>query len=315
MPSFILRNLNPDFWARVQAKAAAEGSTVKAVILRLLAAWLAAVILLGVVGCGSSPTSPTQTASLPPEPTVPAAYVPPAFTLDGRTTCGGPTDTAWTLTMSDAGRDGARFSTAVAHTDTGGCIKTQDNRRVNDPALLGVHGDTAYAAHGAGVTTFTTKAFSCGTSQVTITLTADDGRPILTVLDTSIDYGPCVVELPPFVPTPAPPLPPAPPAPPPGPPPPAPVPFLTATLSASASSVVVGGTLTFTATAGNLQAGETVTSYEWDLDGNLSFEFTTVNSPKTSAPYTTAGLFKATVVVTTSTGRRASGQVSFVVTN
>jgi hypothetical protein len=302
MPSFILRQLDPEFWAKVQAKAAAEGSTVKAVILRLLAAWLAAVIVLGVVGCGSSPTSPTQTASLPPEVTLPPAYVPPAFTLDGRTTCGGPTDTAWTLTMADAGRDGARFSTVVAHTDTGGCIKTQDNRRVDDATLLGVHGDTSYAAHGAGTTTFTAKAFTCGTSQVTITLTADDGRPILTVLDTSIDYGPCVVELPPFIPTPAPPQPP-------------PVPFLTASLAASAGSVPVGGTLTFTATVANLQAGETVTSYEWDLDGNLSFEFTTVSSPKTSAPYAVPGLFKATIVVTTSTGRRASGQVSFVVTN
>jgi hypothetical protein len=314
MPSFILRQLDPQFWAKVQAKAAAEGSTVKAVILRLLAAWLAAVVLLGVVGCGSSPTSPTQTASLPPEVTLPPAYVPPAFTLAGRTTCAGPSDGAWTLTMADAGRDGARFSTVVAHTDTGGCIKTQDNRRLNDPALLGIHGDTSYAAHGAGTTTFTAKAFTCGTSQVTVTLTAEDGRPILTVFDTSIDYGPCVVELPPFIPTPAPPLPPTPPVPP-TPPQPAPVPFLTASLAASAGSVPVGGTLTFTASVGNLQAGETVTSYEWDLDGNLSFEFTTISSPKTSAPYAAPGLFKATVVVTTSTGRRASGQVSFVVTN
>jgi len=60
MPSFILRQLDPEFWAKVQAKAAAEGTTVKAVILRLLAAWLAAVILLSVTGCAyKNPTAPT----------------------------------------------------------------------------------------------------------------------------------------------------------------------------------------------------------------------------------------------------------------
>jgi hypothetical protein len=60
MPSFTLYDLNPEFWQRVQAKAAAEGSTVKAVILRLLAAWLAAVIVLSVTGCAyKNPTAPT----------------------------------------------------------------------------------------------------------------------------------------------------------------------------------------------------------------------------------------------------------------
>lgn len=40
MPSFILRNLDPDFWAKVQAKATAQGVRIKDVILRLLADWL-----------------------------------------------------------------------------------------------------------------------------------------------------------------------------------------------------------------------------------------------------------------------------------
>src|SRR4026207_1421752 len=79
MPSFILRQLDPEFWAKVQAKAAAEGTTVKAVILRLLAAWLAAVIVLSITACGyHNPTAPTPPAlpqpgppsrhALPPQP-------------------------------------------------------------------------------------------------------------------------------------------------------------------------------------------------------------------------------------------------------
>jgi hypothetical protein len=43
--NFTLYQLNPDFWARVQAKAKAEGTTVKAVILKLLATWLGVLAL------------------------------------------------------------------------------------------------------------------------------------------------------------------------------------------------------------------------------------------------------------------------------
>ena len=58
MPSFILRNLDPEFWAKVQAKAAAEGVTVKALILRLLSQWLAVVILAVLtVGCSRRRTN------------------------------------------------------------------------------------------------------------------------------------------------------------------------------------------------------------------------------------------------------------------
>ena len=68
MPSFILRQLDPEFWAKVQAKAAAEDTTVKAVILRLLAAWLAAGVVLMVAACGGkgSPLAPgVATAAVP----------------------------------------------------------------------------------------------------------------------------------------------------------------------------------------------------------------------------------------------------------
>src|SRR4026207_1162560 len=81
MPSFILRQLDPEFWAKVQAKAAAEGTTVKAVILRLLAAWLAAVIVLSITACGyHNPTAPTPPAlPQPGAPTPPRPHpTPPA---------------------------------------------------------------------------------------------------------------------------------------------------------------------------------------------------------------------------------------------
>jgi hypothetical protein len=79
MTSFIIRKIDPNFWARVRAKADAEGVSVKDLILRLLGAWLAAVAILSTIGCGGdSPTAPT-----PPPPTPPA---PVTFTLTGTVT-------------------------------------------------------------------------------------------------------------------------------------------------------------------------------------------------------------------------------------
>ena len=73
MPSLILTDLNPELRQRVQAKAAAEGTTVKAVILRLLTQWLAAALLIGLAsGCAYKlPVEPTRVV-LPPSNT-PAA--------------------------------------------------------------------------------------------------------------------------------------------------------------------------------------------------------------------------------------------------
>lgn len=72
MPSFILRHLDPDFWARVQAKAKAEGVPLKALILRLLTSWLAAGLVVGLVGCAAHlPTGPE--AVLPTAQTTPAS--------------------------------------------------------------------------------------------------------------------------------------------------------------------------------------------------------------------------------------------------
>ena len=40
MASYILRGIDPDLWRHVKSKAALEGTSVKALIERLLRAWL-----------------------------------------------------------------------------------------------------------------------------------------------------------------------------------------------------------------------------------------------------------------------------------
>lgn len=40
MASYILREIDPELWRKVKAKAAGEGVTLKALIERLIATWL-----------------------------------------------------------------------------------------------------------------------------------------------------------------------------------------------------------------------------------------------------------------------------------
>jgi hypothetical protein len=82
MASFILRNLDPEFWARVQAKAIAEGTTVKAVILRLLTQWLGVILLASLcAACGDlAPTAPTRTTLAPPS--IPVTICAPEMPVD-----------------------------------------------------------------------------------------------------------------------------------------------------------------------------------------------------------------------------------------
>jgi Bacterial Ig-like domain (group 1) len=71
MPSFILRNLNPACWSRVQARAAAEGTTVRAVILRRLSSFLGVLTLLATIGCAYD-VPPPPVIVLPPRPGIPS---------------------------------------------------------------------------------------------------------------------------------------------------------------------------------------------------------------------------------------------------
>lgn len=59
IPSFILRHLDPEFWSRVQAKAKADGTTVKAVILKLLTQWLGVLVALLLLSACAPPLAPS----------------------------------------------------------------------------------------------------------------------------------------------------------------------------------------------------------------------------------------------------------------
>jgi hypothetical protein len=375
MPSFTLYDLNPEFWSKVKAKAAAEGTTVKAVILRLLATWLAAVAILSTIGCGyKNVIAPSSTP-------VPVAGVPARLEL------GVVAGTAGTAVISAKVVDA--FATAlpnlsvsfVASTGTLSAASAQtDEKGIAQTTITAPVGGVTITATSAGL-----EATTIAAMQPTVTMpphTPSQPFPPIPPVPT---------------PTPPPPAPPAPPAPAPtytvsltaspasitigsastltasvvqnnG----APVPStyvwdcendgtaeattatpsyalcsfatvgthtakvtatggtvtgsafttvtvtplpLTATLTSSAPSVAVGSTLTFTVAMTNLNVGETVTSYQWDLDGTTGFESTTTVPTRTSAAYTTAGLFTAKVLATTSTGRTVTGTVGFVVTN
>lgn len=78
---FTLYDLDPDFWARVKAKAEKEGTTVKTVILKLLATWLGVFLLaLTVTACGGASNSVTGPT---PAPTPAPAPVPPPTPFQG----------------------------------------------------------------------------------------------------------------------------------------------------------------------------------------------------------------------------------------
>ena len=369
MPSFILRQLDPEFWAKVQAKAAAEGTTVKAVILRLLAAWLAAVIVLSVTACGyQNPTAPT--VDTPAVSTAAASIqllaasrkdglmdvTAVVMTIDGRHVPGAAvsfTASVGTITpelaQTDAdGRAQALLTATEPSTVTAssGTLTTSVKllssvpapvepgtpqpfpppappapvppfvprpgtylvTMTAAPASVTVGGSStlsvtvqrtddapppaAYAwACGNGPTvTTTTPSTSCAypatgtfTARVTVSGGSTTGSGTVTVTVTT--------------------------------PPPPPPPALTLSLAGSANSVATGSTISYTATVGSVQAGETVTAYQWDLDDAAGFEGTSTLTTRTSGTYTTAGLFVATVKVTTSTGRTASATFNYTVTN
>jgi hypothetical protein len=64
MASFILRQLDPVLWAKVQAKAEAEGITVEALILKAIAQYVA-VGLLCLLTNGCQNASSTQPTAMP----------------------------------------------------------------------------------------------------------------------------------------------------------------------------------------------------------------------------------------------------------
>lgn len=85
MPSFTLYDLDPEWWSRVQIKAKAEGTTLKALILKLLTQWLGVLVVAMLASaCGQSPFTPSGV-----EPgaafVVPAVLQPVMEALDAET--------------------------------------------------------------------------------------------------------------------------------------------------------------------------------------------------------------------------------------
>jgi PKD repeat protein len=93
------------------------------------------------------------------------------------------------------------------------------------------------------------------------------------------------------------------------------LPTLTASLAASATTVPVGATITFTATVVGLASGETIIAYQWDLDATAGYEATTTVNTRTSAAFSVSGLFTAKLLVTTSTARTVMATTTYVVTD
>lgn len=350
MPSFILRHLDPEFWSRVQTKAKAEGVPIKALILRLLASWLATVLLMGVVGCASQ--LPTR-----PDAVTPAVQTTPA-----------------SIRLTLATRPDRTY-------DVTATLLTADGHFVPDVALVfamdvgSVTPETAMT-NRAGVA----QAIAATTSSTTLIVSAGS-----VTASTHVEGVPGPVPIPPIPPTPPTPLPPpsvglapvtatagtaA---------------FLTvgsfmggglpvastiwafgdggtgsatggsishtyqaagsftasvtatdsqgrrastsaivtvqaaqlaATLTSTPAATMIGGTLTFTAAVSQLaQPTEAVTAYQWDLDGDGTYESITAAATRTSAPYPTAGIFTAKVLITTSAGRSVVASVGFAIRN
>ena len=116
-----------------------------------------------------------------------------------------------------------------------------------------------------------------------------------------------------FIPSPPPPAPPPPvptPEPPPGPP------TLRVTLRAGRSITPVGTDVDLYATIdpNSLMAGESILAYQWDCDGDKTFETTTVGAMKLCR-YNTHGTVQSSVNALSSASRSATATVPLVVTN
>ena len=95
-----------------------------------------------------------------------------------------------------------------------------------------------------------------------------------------------------------------------------PPPPLVATLTADATTVVAGTTVTFTTTITGLAPGETLGQIRWDWDGNATVD--DIRSGAVGAPlsftYAKSGFYDATVTADTSTGRTVSATRRITVT-
>ena len=92
-----------------------------------------------------------------------------------------------------------------------------------------------------------------------------------------------------------------------------PVPILSLSLTATPTSISTGQAVTLAATPANLPAGDTVTSYGWDFDGDGTVDATTASPTQVTPAFNNAGLFSPRVTMITSQGRTATTSASVTV--
>jgi hypothetical protein len=277
MANFTLYDLNPEFWTRVQAKAAADGTTVKAVILKLLTAWLGVVAILVLSGCSASPLAPSA-------PIVSVPLIPASIAMTGGTATKAD-QVLFNLLVTDATGKGVS-GIAVTLTTTAGTFDRP--------------GTVTTGMDGKAQSLLTT------TTDATVTATAGALTTSAQALKFPVPPPPPTCDTDPSV-CPAPPPPPPPPScatdstlcpPPPPPPPPTLSVALTCTPALHATPTpcnvnVSWGSAPLLAT--------TITKVEWNWgDGSTS---TTVppTAPISSHNYISAGTFTIAVTVTATT--------------
>lgn len=145
-------------------------------------------------GPAASPEASTAAGATDPSPGHgPAApttgtAATPQWVVDGPTGCvtAGSDILRWVVDISDAGPSPLRF-VALAHNAVDpGCARTIDNPR----ARVELSGVAEYASHAAGRTTFTfdPRSFTCGRSQVDVSIFDARGHEIL-IVGMVVDYG------------------------------------------------------------------------------------------------------------------------------
>ena len=87
----------------------------------------------------------------------------------------------------------------------------------------------------------------------------------------------------------------------------------TASFTASPTTIEAGQTVSFDASASSAPSGSTITRYEWDLDGNGSFETDTGSTPTTSKTYPDAGTVAVGLRVTDNQGNTSVATVNVMV--
>jgi len=248
---------------------------------RLLSVGCLVVSALSAAACGEVPPSPTSPSVEVPVPTVPAT-APQVSKL------------SLTVFTGNLYQPGGAVEITVY---TGTAQAAIGNVVVELSATEGSLSETSVTTDRTGHAT----ARWTGTKNATIQARVAD-------LTQAVD----VVAPPPVAPPPTPrPRPTPTPTPTPAPTPVVPQPVVT--LVPSAPTVLVGGTLTFTATVTNLNPGDSVAYYQWRLNGGTNAEATTTVNTRTSAAYTTHGPAAASVTVTTTQGLTATGNVNVLV--